>query len=54
MAAVSSIVSGQTLQIYLSGGVTGATYRWVLQTDIVMGGATTRVEDEFDVVVLEV
>lgn len=54
MTAVSQIVSGTTLQIYVSGGATAQTYRWVVLADIVIGGRTTRVEDEFDVVVLEV
>lgn len=47
-------LTGEVLQIYVAGGTTGQTYRWVVQTSIVIGGKTTVVEDEFDVVVLEV
>jgi hypothetical protein len=54
MTKVSEQVSGQVLQIYLSSGVNGVSYRWTVTTDIVIGGKTTRVEDEFDVVVTEV
>lgn len=54
MTKVSDEVSGSVLQIYVSGGTTGTSYRWVVKTDITIGGKVTRVEDEFDVVVLEV
>lgn len=54
MTAVSQVLSGQVLQIYLSGGTNAQSYRWTVVTDIVIGGATTRVEDEFDVVVEDV
>ncbi len=54
MTKVSEQVSGQVLQIYLSGGVNATSYRWTVACDIVIGGRTTRVEDEFDVVVEEI
>lgn len=54
MVKDSEEVSGHTLQIYLSGGTDGNAYRWTVVTDIVIGGKTTRVEDEFDVVVEEI
>lgn len=54
MTSVSSVVAGETLQIYLAGGSTGTTYRWVITTSITIGGLITIVQDEFDVVVLEV
>lgn len=54
MTKVSHQVSGETLQIYVSGGTSGQSYRWVVLTDITISGNLTRVEDEFDVVVLEV
>jgi hypothetical protein len=54
MTSVSSIVTGEVLQIYLGSGTTGQTYRWTIRTSITIGGLITIVEDEFDVVVLEV
>lgn len=54
MTMVSMQVDGTTLQIYVSGGTTSNSYRWTVLTDITIGGRVTRVEDEFDVVVLEV
>lgn len=54
MTIAGQVVSGSTVQIYVAGGTTGSSYRWVVLTDILIGGLTTRVEDEFDVVVLEV
>lgn len=54
MTQMSAIVSGQVLQIYVAGGTTANSYRWVVTTAIVIGGLTTRVQDEIDVVVLEV
>jgi hypothetical protein len=51
MTLVSSNLTGHVVQLYLSGGTDGVTYRWTLLTDIVIGGATTRVEDEFDVTI---
>lgn len=54
MTLVSQLVSGPMLQLYISGGTSGQTYRWTLLTDIVIGAQTTRVKDEFDVVVQDV
>lgn len=54
MALEGTVVSGNILQIRFSGGTTANTYRWVVLTDLVIDGQTIRVEDEFDVVVLEV
>lgn len=54
MTQASAVVSGQTLQIYVVGGTTATSYRWVVTTAILIGGSTTRVQDEIDVVVLEV
>lgn len=54
MTSISSVVTGNVLQIYVATGVTGQTYRWVVRTSITIGGLVTIVEDEFDVVVLEV
>jgi hypothetical protein len=54
MTKVSDEISGSDLQIYLSGGTDGVAYRWVVVTDITIGGKVTRVEDEFDVLVEEV
>lgn len=54
MTMASAEVTGETLQIYYAGGTTGTSYRWVVKTDIVIGGKTTTVEDEFDIVVAEV
>lgn len=47
-------LTGEVLQLYVAGGTTGQTYRWVVTCTIVIGGKDTIVEDEFDVVVLEV
>jgi hypothetical protein len=47
-------LEGSVLQLYVSGGTTGNAYRWTALADITIGGRVTRVEDEFDVVVLEV
>ena len=54
MTMTSATVSGTTLQIYYAGGTNATSYRWVVSTAIVIGGKTTIVEDEFDVVVTEV
>lgn len=54
MTLVSQQVAGSTLQLYVSGGTTANSYRWTVLTDITIVGRVTRVEDEFDVVVLEV
>lgn len=54
MTLESDEVSGSTLQMYVSGGTDGQTYRWVVTTDIMISGRLTRVEDEFDVLVEEV
>jgi hypothetical protein len=53
MTKVSAEVSGTVLQIYLAGGTDGQHYHWTVLTEIVIGGKTTKVEDEFDVVVEE-
>lgn len=42
-------VSGAVLQLWVAGGADGATYRWKVVSDIVVGGKAERVEDEFDV-----
>lgn len=54
MTMASEQVSGQVLQVYVSGGTDGVIYRWTVLTDITIGGRVTRVEDEFDVAVVEV
>ena len=54
MTQMSALFSGQTLQIYVASGVTATSYRWVVTIAIVIGGLTTRVQDEIDIVVLEV
>ena len=54
MTKPAELLSGQTLQIYAAGGATANSYRWVVTTAIVIGGLTTRVQDEIDIVVLEV
>jgi hypothetical protein len=54
MTLTSSAVSGETIQLYLSGGTDGVTYTWTVLMDIVIGGKTTTVEDEFTVTVEEV
>lgn len=54
MTSISSVVTGNVLQIYVATGLTGQTYRWIVRTSITIGGLVTIVEDEFDVVVLEV
>jgi hypothetical protein len=54
MTKVSEQMDGSVLQLYVSGGTTGNSYRWTVLTDITIAGNVTRVEDEFDVVVLEV
>lgn len=54
MTKVSEQLAGSVLQMYISGGITGTSYRWTVLTDITIAGNVTRVEDEFDVVVLEV
>ena len=51
MVKDSEQISGENLQIYCSGGTDGTTYRWTVRTDIVIGGKTTTVEDEFDIIV---
>lgn len=54
MTKVSQTLAGEVMQIYISGGTTATTYRWTVVTDIMIGGSTTRIEDEFDVIVEEV
>lgn len=54
MTLVSSIVSGTTAQLYITGGTAGASYCWTLLTDLTIGGKVTRVEDEFHVTVQDV
>ena len=54
LTMVSNQVSGNVLQIYLSGGTAGASYKWTISTAIVIGGRTTIVEDEFITLVEEV
>lgn len=54
MTATVQQITGSVLQIYISGGTDGQTYKWTVLTDIVIGGRTTRVEDEFTVNVVEV
>lgn len=51
MTMASGTLSGETYQIYVAGGTTGVTYRWTVVTTIVIGGKSTIVEDEFDVIV---
>ena len=51
---VSNQVSGNVLQIYLSGGTDAQSYKWTISTSILIGGRTTIVEDEFIVLVQEV
>jgi len=53
MTLASSSVTGSVVQLYISGGTTGNTYKWTLLTDIVIGGKTSRLEDEFTVIVEE-
>lgn len=45
----TAAVSGSVLQVWVSGGTDGSSYRWKVVTDIVVGGKTERLEDEFDV-----
>ncbi|MBB1161468.1 phage fiber-tail adaptor protein [Aquariibacter albus] len=54
LTKVSEQVSGNVLQLYLSGGTAGQTYKWTISTAIVIGGRTTVVEDEFITLVEEV
>ena len=54
MTKVSHQMSGETLQIYVTGGTSGQSYRWTVLTSITISGNVTIVEDEFDVVVLEI
>ena len=54
MTQTSAIVSGTNLQIYVSGGTHLTGYRWVITTAIVIGGITTRVQDEYDWVINEI
>lgn len=41
-------------QLWISGGTDGNSYSWTVVADIVIGGRTVRVEDEFLVEVAEV
>lgn len=41
-------------QVFVSGGTSGTSYAWTVVADIVIAGKTTRVEDEFSVVVQEI
>lgn len=54
MILVSQTITANVLQLYVRGGTTGTSYRWTLLCDIVIGGKTTRVEDEFDIVVTDI
>jgi hypothetical protein len=54
MTKVSEQLSGETLQLYVGGGTTGTTYRWVVTTEVTIGGKISKIEDEFDVVILEI
>lgn len=51
MSMASGQLSGEVFQIYVAGGSDGVTYRWTVVTTIVIGGKSTIVEDEFDVLV---
>lgn len=53
MTLSSSQVSGNVLQLYVASGTTGTAYTWTVLTDIVIGGRTSRLEDEFTVLVEE-
>lgn len=47
-------MSGNKLQIYVSGGTTGQAYKITILMDLLIGGITSTVEDEFNVLVEEV
>jgi hypothetical protein len=44
MTKVSEQLSGETLQLYVGGGT----------TEVTIGGKISKIEDEFDVVILEI
>ncbi len=54
MTLERTLVSGKVVQLQLSGGTDETVYRWTVLTDIVIGGSTMRLEDEFHVLVQEV
>lgn len=54
MTLVSQEVVGEVLQLFITGGTTGTSYRWSVLMSITIGGRLTKVEDEFDIVVQEV
>lgn len=54
MTLVSSTSTLSACQLYVGGGTTGTSYKWTVLASIVIGGKTTKVEDEFNVVVEEV
>ncbi len=53
MTLSATVVSGTTVQLVIAGGTSGQTYKWTLLSDVVMGGVTSRLEDEFIVLVEE-
>lgn len=53
MTLAAVLVADTTVQVVISGGTAGQVYKWTVLTDIVIGGVTSRLEDEFAVLVEE-
>lgn len=51
MSNLSTLQSGTDYQLMPSGGTHLTTYRWVVNTAIVIGGLTVKLQDEFDVII---
>lgn len=51
--SIATDLPSKTVQLYIGGGTAGQTFKYTVLTDIVIGGSTSRVEDEFLVVVEE-
>lgn len=54
LTLVTSGMSGNKLQLHISGGTTGQSYKWTISMAIVISGITHIVEDEFFTIVDEV
>jgi hypothetical protein len=54
MTLGAQTIGSDSVKLFVSGGASGQTYRWTVLTDLIVGGMTIRVEDEFLVSVEEV
>ncbi len=53
MTLAGTDIGPDSVRLYVAGGTSGQTYQWTVLTDIVVGGKTLRLEDEFIAAVQE-